>query len=481
MITYLINNKDFQEGTYIINQPGNYKIMEDIIFHPNPDNHFQPKKSQFIKYSPQKGYGLGFFAVIAIEAENVILDLQNHTIQCSDEFLLKQRFCAIIELASTPFIPTQGPSDFGPTIQSAKNCTIMNGTLGQVSHHGIHGNGMENIKISNLQIKDYEVAGISLNGGVSIIIEDCMLHGSSTKISALSNYSHCKFDLPFLEKIVKKDPTQVLQTNTGAKSVLAIYEKVKEEVALFEEATIYKKKYNGPFLNKSGLYDGNTYGLVLNSLGVVVNGFKPMRNEETKGNENIVCRNITIKNTISDGSQVFGLFHTNSKNEEAYGKSAFVGPVGDMLNLNAMILPNGTFNQDFVCEMQMAISKFSDSKGTANIDAYLYDEWILNNTNIFNDISMNKDDTKKRYYLVTGSDSMNHRMKGNIGFFISQGLDVRVEDVLIDGVQNTTMEKFKNGADSIGLCICGSKNITTSNVRIQNIVSNQNAHNIKII
>ena len=143
MITYQINNKDFQEGTYIINQPGNYKIMEDIIFHPNPDNHFQPKKSQFIKYSPQKGYGLGFFAVIAIEAENVILDLQNHTIQCSDEFLLKQRFCAIIELASTPFIPTQGPSDFGPTIQSAKNCTIMNGTLGQVSHHGIHGNGME--------------------------------------------------------------------------------------------------------------------------------------------------------------------------------------------------------------------------------------------------------------------------------------------------------------------------------------------------
>ena len=339
----------------------------------------------------------------------------------------------------------------------------------------------KNIKISNLQIKDYEVAGISLNGGVSIIIEDCMLHGSSTKISALSNYSHCKFDLPFLEKIVKKDPTQVLQTNTGAKSVLAIYEKVKEEVALFEEATIYKKDYDGPFLNKSGLYDGNTYGLVLNSLGVVVNGFKPMRNEETKGNENIVCRNITIKNTISDGSQVFGLFHTNSKNEEAYGKSAFVGPVGDMLNLNAMILPNGTFNQDFVCEMQMAISKFSDSKGTSNIDAYLYDEWILNNTNIFDDISMNKDDTKKRYYLVTGSDSMNHRMKGNIGFFISQGLDVRVEDVLIDGVQNTTMEKFKNGADSIGLCICGSKNITTSNVRIQNIVSNQNAHNIKII
>jgi len=161
---------------------GIYQLQEDIVFHPNPEYDFQPKPSQYLKYNPKLGYGLGFFAVFVIQGQNIKFDLNGFSIRCSKEFLLKQRFCAIIELASTPFIPNQGPANFGPIIQSAKNCIIQNGCLGQVSHHGIHGNGMENIKIKNLTIKEYEVAAISLNGGINIIVEDCKILGVSTKV-----------------------------------------------------------------------------------------------------------------------------------------------------------------------------------------------------------------------------------------------------------------------------------------------------------
>jgi len=75
--------------------------------------------------------------------------------------------------------------------------------------------------------------------------------------------------------------------------------------------------------------------------------------------------------------------------------------------------------------------KENNTIGTSNIESYLYDTWIKSTTNIFSEISMDPDDKTKRFYLVGGSDSMNHKMKGNIGLFISQGSNVNIENVNI--------------------------------------------------
>ena len=473
-----IYNSDLVNGTYIMRNPGNYILSENIVFHPNADNDFQPKPSQYEKYNPKHGYGLGFFAVFVIYGENIHFDLNGFTIQCSNEFLLKQRFCAIIELASSPFIPNQGPSDFGPSIQSAKNCIIQNGCLGQVSHHSIHGNGMQNIKIKNISLKDYEVAGISLNGGINILVEDCRLFGTSTKVPCLSNYAHCKFDLPFLQKIVKENPNQLLEMHNTTKTVQEIYDTTIKQVKIFEDAYLNNKPYYGPFKNNTGLYDGNVYGIVFNSLGVVINDFKHLRDTNTIGNENILIKNTIIKNTTSNGSQVFGLFETTKTTKDissAYGKSAFVGPVGDMFSLKDSINQYGVFNNDFICAMQLAVAKYGSkekkSLGTSNIDSYIYDTWIKSNTNIFSEITMNPNDKTKRFYLVSGGDSMNHKMKGNIGLFISQGLHVQIENVLIDGVMNNGIQKNQQSSQSIGLCITGSKDIYSKNLQIKHITS----------
>nr|WP_320016610.1 hypothetical protein [uncultured Desulfobacter sp.] len=109
---------DFMHGTYIIDKPGVYQLAEDISFNPNStallgtDAYHAgfPLPDQFAPSGPYEpsAFGIGFFAAIAIPAENVVLDLAGHTIEQSEEHALLQRFFSVIELADQPFIPGQG-------------------------------------------------------------------------------------------------------------------------------------------------------------------------------------------------------------------------------------------------------------------------------------------------------------------------------------------------------------------------------------
>ena len=114
--TIYLSQESFNKGTVRITKPGYYILKENIVFHPNPQNDFQPslKSIQNGQYPVGKdgAYHLGFFAAITIETNDVVLDLNNFTIQQSKEHNLQQRFFSTIELANSPFIPKQGPSSF---------------------------------------------------------------------------------------------------------------------------------------------------------------------------------------------------------------------------------------------------------------------------------------------------------------------------------------------------------------------------------
>ena len=118
----ILNQNDCLNGTIRIKKPGHYILAEDLMFHFNESNNFKPTDKQTqgtnaqYPLAPHGAYNLGFFAGITIEADNVILDLNGCKITQSDEFSLNQRFFALIELASSPFIPKQGPSNFGNKI-----------------------------------------------------------------------------------------------------------------------------------------------------------------------------------------------------------------------------------------------------------------------------------------------------------------------------------------------------------------------------
>ena len=117
-------------------------------------------------------YSMGFFAGISVECDDVVIDLNGHTIAQGNYFYLQQRFFSLIELASKAFVSGQGPGNFGGTLTSGSNIVIKNGVFGLTSHHGIHGNYATDIILQNLQFQDFEVAGIALNGFENLRIEN---------------------------------------------------------------------------------------------------------------------------------------------------------------------------------------------------------------------------------------------------------------------------------------------------------------------
>jgi len=465
--TYKLDNAMFAHGTYRITRPGTYVLTENIIFNPNRYDNNQPRPDQAKMYPKANGYILGFFAAITVETKNVIIDLNGFSIQLHNTFNLRQRFCALIELASSPFIPKQGPADFGYSITSASNVIIKNGTLGQVSHHGIHGNGCNNIRIENIEFKNFEVAAVSINGGVNITVNNCRVLHVNRHIEVLSTYSHAKFGLPKLIAINKKSDKELfLHTHYGDISLLKIQEDLENAISKFESYT----EMNFPttdsiFHNKTGLYDGNVYGMVFNSLGVVVGDFKPMRDSKTIGNQNIKIKNTTIENIISDATEVASLYNKLDSNSTSGYGGAFGGPAGDVFDFLNNIDEHGYYKGTIIGNLQMAICNYGDDtlKGTGNIPETLCKEWIFNRRNIMEYVAVNKHDTNKLYAVNRDKDSMNHTMKGNIGLFISQGDKVLIENVRICNVENKSIkEKRTMSTQAFGIAITGSKNVTIS-------------------
>lgn len=485
---YYLSQKDTEKGTIRIRNPGYYILKEDLIFHPNPNDGFKPTIQQTTgdadadyPLAPFGAYNLGFFAGIAIETDNVAIDLNGFKIEQSPEFNLNQRFYAHIELASSPFIPKQGPSNFGDTIKAPKNVIIKNGVLGKSSHHGIHGNDMSLVTIEDITFENFEVAAIALNGGKNICIKDCMIKQININIKTLSLFSQSLFALPHLKRIEARDSNLTLNLKSGTKTISNIIEELESEVELAKNYALNDAEYNGILKNNSGLYDGNAYGIVLTSRGVVIGDFKPMRPDDMVGNENITLQNISINNIITDGTEIIGINcdkNTNDTDEvKAYGKDQFVGPVGDVIDFNLITDLQGKYKPNVYTNAQLIISKHGidkREKGTANISEEIIN-WAESDTSIYGMIRDNRDEPMeegKCNYKIVGRDSMGHVMKGNIGLFISQGKNIKVNNIKINHILNRSRSE-NIAADSYGILITGSKDIVVNNKEIRKILSNK--------
>ena len=190
-------------GTKIINRSGDYKLCEDIVFHPNgprsgqlpAEDAFDP---DFDVYDPNN-YGLGFFAAIAITVPNVNLYLNCKTIKQSAGHALFQRFFAVIELANSPFLPEVGPHNFvnedsdfrgASQFKAARNVLIKGpGTIGRSSHHGIHGNNNKKVEVRDVKFTDFEVAAIALNNVDHALIENCDIRRNRQDVPILGSFS----------------------------------------------------------------------------------------------------------------------------------------------------------------------------------------------------------------------------------------------------------------------------------------------------
>ena len=182
---FYLSQSDFDIGTFRITKSGTYCLKENIIFNPNygtdsspnAPNSWLPNSNKLFPGSEDHksgAFSLGFFAVITIETNNVIIDLYGYEIKYDYKFYLQQRWGSIIQIGNSAFLPNAGPANFPGSegIIIVHNIEIRNGILGLSSHHGIHSHSGRNITISNLIIKDFEVGGIQLNGFEGAKIEN---------------------------------------------------------------------------------------------------------------------------------------------------------------------------------------------------------------------------------------------------------------------------------------------------------------------
>jgi len=348
----VLTNDDFRFGTVVIDRPGVYRLGEDILFDPNspevlgsalasgelplevartlglplpparvePHDAGAPLPTQFTRGGPvpfapggplaprydPAAFGLGFFAAIVITADGVELDLNGHRIEQSPGHALLQRFFSVIELAGQPFVPGQGPADFGDTIRAARRVEIHGGTIGRSAHHGIHGNGNFDVTVKNVHFEDFEVAAVALNSVERLTLVNLTAR-SREDVPVLGTFSSARFIAPYLDYLVRAGVPTVLETARGPLDVETVRGRLRLAVNRVYsdvvdgvpgtgvrgriDADRHPEEY-ALFHNPFGVVDGNAYGFVVNGRGVAVNGFP--RRPERDGSRHVFVSNVEV-------------------------------------------------------------------------------------------------------------------------------------------------------------------------------------------
>ncbi len=221
------------------------------------------------------------------------------------------------------------------------------------------------------------------------------------------------------------------------------------------------------FFNEGGKLDANLYGMVFNTKGIAIKGFKDMRKDNKCGNSNIILRNVTIKNIESKGTEIKVLSDESTSDSGGYGSGGFVGPAGDVFDYTKASDENGFYKSNCLSDAQLLAAKYSLNK-RVNIPEPMR-EWAANGTTNIEDIITDND-----YYVLCNRDSMNHVMKGNIGLFVQQAYRFVGDNIKIHNVCNTSISKNNDPASSYGILFSGSEDVLLKNYQITYIKAGDN-------
>lgn len=457
---YYITNDSFRKGTLRIQQPGLYLVREDIILEPNPTDDCQPTPDQNKLFPSTPGpYILGFFAGITIETDNVILDLQGHTIKQSVRFYMLQRFFATVELASTPFIPKQGPANFGPDPVYPKGIVIRNGTFGLTSHHAIHGNGAQNVLLDRLTIRDFEVGGISVNGIKRATLRNVrVLDSIGTKLFIPVNgrFSTLVFISRILTKIIRAGlPDYSIPIGSCKYAISKAFQQTTTTIDTIVDTVVrtglhriprFSKEIFSIFGNPQGIPDCSAiYGIVFNKLGIAVNEFGACDKDCTTGtfSSDIRIENCSVSNLVVRPMEFVG-FQSTTKADAfqkdfsgslimACGPDWFVDDNGRYDPDRKFVQPNGSY--DWLLATQVLLAKYNESgkgpkwcKGVADISPEIT-KWVSKGCAALS-----------CYNLVTvrNADVMGHVMKGAIGIRLDFVRKASISNVQISNLVNVS-------------------------------------------
>jgi hypothetical protein len=308
----LLANSDFANGTLRIKAPCMLKFTENISFNPNrpttwlnssdavtsdfsqavkidPNRALDwnpdisaPNNSQYFEPEVKFAYSLGFFAAITVESSDVIINLNGYKLDEHLEHYVQQKFYSHIELSDQPFIPMEGPTNFGNILRSAKHCWIYGGTLGRSSHHCIHGNDCDNIIIEDIAFSDFEVGALALNGGKNIYLNNLTVDQNHKNVFVLGTYSAGRLIRGFVKQVQDQGQSTTVLNN----ALTALNNDLDETFnsIIFNNGTIPTV-----FDNPISLMDGNAHGIIINPKGVAVNNFLEGRNSNRCNETTNIC------------------------------------------------------------------------------------------------------------------------------------------------------------------------------------------------
>jgi len=466
----LVNQEDFKYGTLRVKEACMVKLVGNISFNPNrpetwideegsvttnfnkavsidPNRELDwwpefklEKNKEYFKKEVRNAYRLGFFAAIAIENEDIIINLNNYTIQQHPEHALQQRFFSVIELADQPFVPKQGPAQFGNYLRSATRVAIINGKIGLSSHHGVHGNGINTVMIKNVDFIDNEVCGIALNGCTDVYLTNINIVRNRHDIPVLGTYSAGRFIKLFTNSL--EDAISVNNDN---------YKSSLENLNLDLDKTFNSIIYNNGSISKiykntSGLIDGNYYGIIINPMGIAVNAPLPDR-KSAKANEscNVYVKSVSINNIKTNVNEILAL-RNNNGNIMTAPSGAIFQFMQSHKNVNNKYYYDGNSLSDLQIELVQILKDNNNLKqflGNFNFDEGLL-IWKNNKKTYFthdkNKLIGHGDLDGYEYDILGNGDSMFHVNKGTFGFRIDGLNTSHIDNLTISNIEALGLE-----------------------------------------
>ena len=461
----LLKQEDFKYGTLRIKQPCMVKLTENIYFNPNRpeswiDNQgnvtenfkdavaINPNRKldwwpsfkleenkQYFEKEVRNAYRLGFFAALTLESEEIILNLNNFTLQQHPEHTLQQRFFSVIELADQPFIPRQGPADFGATLRSASKVAIINGKIGLSSHHGIHGNKINTILIKNVDFIENEVAAIALNGSNDVYLVNVNVVRNRHDIPVMGTYSAGRFIKFFTSNL--EDAISVKNEN-----YIKYCQELNDDLdRTFNSVILKNGETPSIFKNNAGLIDGNYYGIIMHPLGIAVNA--PLENRSTpKANESfdIYMKAVSINNVKTKINEILTL-----QNHEKKIMTAPSGAIFQFMEASEIIGKKFYYKGNTLSNLQVElIQVLKDNPHIKNfLGNFNLDEGLLiwrNNKDSYFEHDYDKLVGKGKleninYNIIGNGDSMFHVNKGTFGLRIEGINTCTLDNISINNIE----------------------------------------------
>lgn len=339
-----ISQSDFSDGPYRIKTPGYYYLTEDISFDQNGGRTAD---------RPRTG---AWFAAVSIECDNVVLDLNTYTLECTQNFILRQDFkvFSLIELNNSPFQHLIFAYGDATELKVAHNVEIKNGKIGRSSHHGIHGNLNTNVYLHDLVIRDWEVAAIGLNGAKNTHIKDISISGIEHNVAFTGLVAVEQSALQELKKLIVND--------------------ADIQAKIYYDALSTMTQSSDP--NQSGRghmpanHDGNCYGIFLNRTVDV--GPLPTGHCDDGTINSITIENVTICNILTSVIETVGMLNANGERMKSI-------PFGTLRWMDAYAGLGSTFKPNALLKAQAYVMKKNPTLVPVAVPAGFVDNILSNN------------------------------------------------------------------------------------------------------